>query len=41
VDVHRDLGLGLRNLALLCTALVIVASARTITEIGLSAKWTK
>lgn len=41
LDTWRNLGLGPHNLALLCMALVTVASARTITELAMSAKWTK
>jgi hypothetical protein len=40
-DVQRDLKLSPRDLALLCTALVVIASARSITELALSTKWTK
>ena len=41
LETRAKLGLATRDLALLCMALVIVASARTITELALSAKWTK
>jgi hypothetical protein len=41
LDVQRELKLSARDLALLCTALVVIASARSITELALSTKWTK
>ncbi|CAG0980595.1 hypothetical protein PLCT2_01882 [Planctomycetaceae bacterium] len=37
----RNLGMGPRNLAMLCMALVIVGSARSIGELALKAQWTK
>jgi hypothetical protein len=41
LSVESALGISPRDLALLCMALVIVGSARTIGELALKAQWTK
>lgn len=38
---HAILGLGTREVALLCMALVVVGSARALSDLAMNAKWTK